>query len=322
MKKILFILPLILFFSEIQAQGWLTEENNMETNWNVTLQLGSSLLLGEMKKDFSGFNNNTSNTPGLGVSLQLSKMVWERVDIAAEIGLMSLNGANNNSSTIHYLMQSGNFNKGNLRFLPYPVNFHSNVFSFAVSTKYNFINFSSYLRSFIKLNLFIRLGIGTSYLASEMGYTEPGNYQLSGLSDPLFSTSRDLIFTERFHGFFLSAVGVNYQASERIFISGEMNFMIINSGLSDGIYNTNEQLPAEISGPVPNEFQIPVFGFAGKFSIGATYFFNFDTRRKTRQNAYPWYENRYRSYFSKYHAPASKRIIKERIPFYNNKFDE
>jgi len=320
--KILFILPFIFFFSELKGQGWLTEENNMETNWNVTLQLGPAIILGEMKNDFSGFNTNMTNKPGIGMNIQLSKMVWERVDIGAEFGMMNYNGINKKPSDINYLMLSGNFNNGEAHFLPYPVNYSTDVYNIAVFTKYNFVNLSTYPLSFIKINLYVRFGIGLAYLTSEMGYKEKGNYELSGLTHPLFSSTRDLNFINRISGYVCPAVGINYQISERIFVSAEMNFLIYNSGLVDGVYNVNNQLPPEIIGPVPDEYMVPVSDVAGKLMIGCTYFFNIDSHRQTRWDAFPWYYNRYRSYYSKYHNPSSKRKIKERLPFYNNEFDE
>lgn len=304
------------------GQGWLTEENSIETNWNITLQLGSNLLLNEIKHDFSGTNNNMNNYPDKGITLQLSKMAWERIDLGVEMGMMSYNGINKNPSTINYLMLSGIFNNNEKQFLPYPIKYNSNLINLAFFAKYNFINFSSYLRSFIKLNMFVRFGIGISYLSSELGYKEKMNYQLSGLRNPLFSSSLDLNFTDCIHVYICPAVGTNYQISERIFISAEMGFQILNSGLVDGVYNINNELTPDITNSNLNEFKIPVFDILGKFMIGCTYFFNFDTEKRIRTKAYPWYNNRYRSYFSKYHTPASKRKIKERLPFYNNNFDE
>jgi hypothetical protein len=322
MNKFIFILLFLFFTTELNAQGWLTKENTLETNWNMTLQLGSNLLLDELKKDFSGTDNNMNNYPDWGINIQLSKMAWERIDLGCEIGNMSFNGINKNPSTINYLMLSDIFNNSDKHFLTYPVKYNSNIFNLALFTKYNFINFSSYLESFIKLNIFLRLGIGISYISSEMGYNEKVNYQLSGLRDPLFSTSRDLHFFDRIHLYICPAVGTNYQISERIFISAEMSFHFLNTGLVDGVYNLNNLLSPGINNSNIDEFKIPVYDFIGKFMIGFSYFFNLDTERRTRQKAYPWYVNRYRSYFSKYHTPASKRIIKERLPFYNNNFDE
>jgi hypothetical protein len=320
--KILFILPFIFFFSALKGQGWLTEENNIETNWNVTLQLGSTILLSEIKNDFSGSNTNMTNKPGLGMNIQLSKMVWERVDMGTEFGMMSYSGINKNPTDINFLKLSGNFNNSNAHFLPYPVAYSTDVYNIAVFTKYNFVNLSTYPRSYIKINLYVKVGIGLAYLVSEMGYKEKGNYELSGLTAPLFSSARDLNFFNRISGYVCPAFGINYQISDRIFVSAEMNFLIFNTGLIDGVYNVSKQLPPGIVGPIPNEYLVKVSGVAGKFMVGCTYFFNIDSHRQTRWDAFPWYYNRYRSYFSKYHNPSSKRKIKERLPFYNNEFDE
>lgn len=314
-------MPFVFFVSEMFGQGWLTEENTIETNWNVTFQAGPNLLLGELNKDLTGFSSNMTNAPGLGMNIQLSKMVWERTDIGFETGYMNYKGINKNPSTINYLTLSGKFNHDTIRFLPYPVIYNTNIFNIGLYTKYNFINFSSYIRSFIKLNMFVRLGVGLTYLTSEMGYKENLNYKLSGLTNPLFSTN-EIPFFERINGYINPAVGANYQLNERIFFSGEMNFLLMNSNLIDGVYNAKSNLPPTAGSIVPNKYSIPVVGFLGKFMLGCTYFFNFDTNRNLRVNAFPWYSNRYRSYFSKYHNPASRRIIKERLPFYNNKLDE
>lgn len=321
-KFFIFILPFLLLSFEVLGQGWLTEENNIETNWNVTFQLGSNLLLTEFNKDFSGSDNNMSSRPGLGANIQLSKMIWERIDMGTEFGYTFYNGINENPSSINYLMLSEKFNNSVYQFLPYPVIYHSEIFNLAVYTKYNFINFRTYPRSYIKINLFLRFGIGMIYLSSKLGYKEMINYQLSGLADPLFSSHNELSFLESLHAYISPAVGINYQISDRIFVSAEVSFQFYNTGLVDGVYNISDKLSSEIINPDLEQFEIPVFDLSGKLMFGCTYFFNLDTHRKTRTNALPWYYNRYRSYYSKYHTPASKRKIKERLPFYNNKIDD
>jgi len=321
MKKWFNILLFFFVTLESFSQGWLTEENSISTNWNLTLQVGSNLLLGELKKDFSGMNDNMNSYPGMGVNIQLSKMVWERIDCGLELGTLNFSGINKEPSTINYLMGSTIFNDGEKQFLQYPVIYKSNLYTIAVFSKYNFINFSSYLTSFIKLNIFLRFGMGITYLFSELNYKEKINYKFSGLSSPLFSTTRDLNLINRFGGYLFPSIGVNYQISDRIFFSAEMSSQIISSGLIDGVYNVNDQILVN-KGTDIEKFRIPVFDVTGRIMIGCTYFFNFDVHRKTRWKAYPWYNNRYRSYFSKYQNPSSKRRIKERLPFYNNNFDE
>jgi hypothetical protein len=322
MKKFISILLFFFVTSELFAQGWLTEENNISTNWNITFQFGSNLLLGELKKDLSGMNDNMNSTPSWGMNIQLSKMVWERIDLGLELGTMNYSGINKNPSTINYLMYSNNLNSGDNRFLPYPVTYKSNLCNFAVFSKYNFINFSSYITSFIKLNIFLRLGLGITYLSTELNYKEDVNYLLSGLRNPLFSTSLDLNFFKRFQGYIFPSLGANYQISDRIFFSAEMCSQFINTGLIDGVYNVTNQFLSDKNNADIDPYKIPVFDITGKLMIGCTYFFNFDVHRRTRWKAYPWYNNRYRSYFSKYQNPSSKKRIKERLPFYNNNFDE
>jgi hypothetical protein len=322
MKRLLFILPFILFTSDLLAQGWLTEENNFETNWNTTIQFGSNMLLGELRKDLSQITNDMTNYPGLSANFQISKMVWERIDIGSEIGYSSCSGINEKPSTINYLTLSNKFNNEQVHFLPYPVKYNTYLYNLGLFSKYSFINFRTYPRSYIKINMFIQLGLGLFYMKSLMGYQEKINYQLAGLTDPLFSTKRDLKLSDQFQAYLNSALGFNYQISERFFISVEMSFYLYNTGLLDGVYNISNKLTPDVSNPDLDQYSIPAFDLSGKLLVGFTYFFNLNPHRKTYAKEYPWYFNRYRSYYSKYHSPSSKRKIKERLPFYNNKFDE
>ncbi|NLU38964.1 MAG: hypothetical protein GXX78_08755 [Bacteroidales bacterium] len=321
MKRLLFCILLFCLSIEVEAQGWLTEENNIEINWNFTIQGGASLLLGELKRDFSGSENAMKNLPDFGLNIMLGKMVWERIDLGFEAGFSNCRGSNGYPSTIHYLTHSVRFNNTQSMFLPYPVMYQTSLYSAGPFIKYNFINFSSYRRSFIKLNLFARLGLGASYLESEMGYKEKVNYVLSGLSEPFFSSEEELSLMKRISVSITPSVGLNYQLNERIFFSVELGFLFNSSGLIDGVYNTKSTASPEVPNPIPVANNIPVFSFAARVMLGCTYFFNFDTHRKDMKNAWPFYYNRYRSYFSKYHTPASKRIIRERLPFYNPRLD-
>ena len=103
---------LILFccpFSVI-GQGWIAEENNIETNWSITLQTGASMLINELHKDFSGPTTDMGNKPNIACNILLSKMVWERGDLGFEAGFSKYSGDRGNPASINYLMRSKTFN--------------------------------------------------------------------------------------------------------------------------------------------------------------------------------------------------------------------
>jgi hypothetical protein len=321
-KNFLLVLFFLSFSLVSYPQGWLTEENNFETNWNITFQLGPTILITEMKKDFSGAGNDMNNQSNIGFSFQLAKMVWERVDIGFEFGNSKYKGYRENPSKVNYLMLSGYYNNKDVDFQPFPIYYNSNVSNFTLFTKYNFINFNSFEKGFIKLNLYTKFGFGVVFISSVMGYRNLGKYEITGLSNPLFVIGHYPNAVKNSHISISPSFGMNYQLSDRFFISVESGFQFINADYIDGIYNFNDKLTPEVEGALPNDYRVQVYEMTGKFLLGVTYFFNFDSSRKIRGKAFPWYNNRYRSYYSKFQTPSTKKAMQERLPFYNIKFDE
>jgi hypothetical protein len=320
--KCLIILAFLAFSSVAYPQGWLTDENNFETNWNVTFQIGPTVLLTELKKDFSGASNEMNNHSDVGFSFQLAKMVWERVDLGFEFGVSNYKGSRENPSNVNYLMLSGFYNNKDGDFQPYPIYYNSEISNFTLYSKYNFINFRSFSKGFIRLNLYAKMGLGVVFISSEMGYVNKANYELTGLSNPLFAVGHAPNPVKKTHFSFNPSFGMNYQLSDRFFISAETSFQLINADYIDGVYNFNNKLTLEIDGSLPKDYRVKVYDITGKIMLGITYFFNFDSHRQTREKAFPWYYNRYRSYYSKFQTPSTKKARKERLPFYNIKFGD
>jgi hypothetical protein len=318
-KKIFLFIWVILTFSSVSySQGWLTEENAFETNWNCTFQIGPTLFIGELKKDFSGFTNDMNNQSDIGYSFQLAKMVWERVDIGFYIGVTNFRGHRENPSDINLLVNSAIYNSNKSHFMSYPIYYDTDILDFSFYSKYNFINFSSFTSGYIKLNLYTKVGFGVIFISSELGYKNRANYTLSALTYPLFTSRKK----KNAHLSLSPSFGMNYQLSDRVFISAEASFQLMNVDYIDGILNLSDDLTPEIDIHLINEYRVPVFGLTSKFMLGITYFFNFDSQRQTRAKAFPWYFNRYRSYYSKFQTPSTKRARQERLPFYNIKFEE
>ncbi|HPR30439.1 MAG TPA: hypothetical protein PLK12_00025 [Prolixibacteraceae bacterium] len=309
-------------FIQSSGQGWLTNENNIETNWNITFQVGPSVLLGELKKDFSGWSNDMNNVADFAFSLQMGKMVFERVDLGLEFGLLNLQGYRINPTNVHYLMRGGYFNNDSVDFQPFPLYYDSDITHLTLFAKYNFINFSSFTLGIIKLNLYAKMGIGIIWISAEMGYRDRANYQLTGLTHPIYSSGRKPRSTKNAHAIFSPAFGLNYQITERIFVSFDASFQFLSADYLDGVRNFSADLDPENTDYLPNKFRIPVYDVTGKFTLGVTYFFNFDTRKQVREKAMPWYFNRYRSYYSKYHQQSSRKARQERLPFFRDKFDD
>lgn len=321
-KSFLVIIGFLAFTSIAFPQGWLTDDNNFETNWNFTFQIGPTSLVTEMMKDFSGTINNMNNQPKIGFNLQLAKMVKERLDVGFDFGVSNYKGNLENTSNVNYLMLSGIYNNKNSVFLPYPIYYESNFTSFTLYSKYNFINLSSFSKGFIKLNLYAKMGLGILFISSEMGYVNRANYELTGLSSPLYVIGRFPNPVKNAHFLLTPSFGMNYQLSDRFFVSAEMSIQFINSDYIDGVHNFNDKLTPEVSGDQLNDYRVQVYDMTGKFMLGLTYFFNFDSHWRIREKALPWYYNRYRSYYSKFQTPSTKKAMQERLPFYNIKFEK
>jgi len=312
---------LILLFGVLKSlgQGWVVQENTFETNWNMSFQLGPTVLLSEIHSDFSGATNDMNNYLDLSFNFQLGKMVWERFDLGIEIGRSNFRGFKNNPSDISWLTQHPTFNNQEVKFQPYAIYFDSDITNFSIYAKYNFINFSTWARGFLKLNMFVRLSAGLAYVTAETAYSDMASYNFTRLSHPLYAKGRYGNTSLDLKAILIPTFGLNYQISERFFVSGELSMPIIATNNLDGIINYNNLLSPETPLESIEQYRIGVFGLSSKFMVGLTYFFNFDTRRQNREKILPFYSNMYRAYYSKFHRPSSKRIRQERLPFFNEK---
>lgn len=308
--------------TNLLAQGWVADDNNFETNWNVTFQVGRTALLSEVNIDFSGSSNDMNNMSDWGINLQIAKMVWDGLDIGMEFGVSNYKGFKDNSANVNWLMRHNDFNNENVDYQPYPIYYDSDLTNFTLFVKYNFINFSSWSTGYLKMNIYLKLGIGLAFPSAELGFKDFASYEFTGLTHPLYLKGRYPNTKKDTHNFFSPAFGLNYQLSERLFISAETSFQMIGADNLDGIHNYNRELSPDIPDNLTNEYRIRVYDMTAKFLFGLTYFFNFDTHKQKRREHMPWFSNRYRSYYSKFHQQSSKKERQERLPFYRDNFED
>jgi hypothetical protein len=249
-------------------------------------------------------------------------MIWDRLDLGFEFGISNYKGFKNNSSNVNWLMLHHSFNNSTNDFEPYAIYYDSDVTNFSIFGKYSFINFSSWTKGYIKMNLYAKASIGILFPSVEMGYSDMANYDFTGLSHPLYLKGRYPNPSKDMHFTFSPAFGLNYQLTERVFISAESSFQLIAADNLDGIHNFNNELTPETIESETSEYRILVNDLTAKFMFGVTYFFNFDTHKQIRNEQLPWFSNQYRSYYSKFHKTSSKKDRQDRLPFYNDKFTE
>lgn len=316
------ILLVFLVSNKLFSQAWVSDENNFETNWNFTVQVGTTALLSEINTNFKGTSNDMNNQADWGINLQLAKMVWERFDIGLEFGISNFKGFKNYSGNVNWLNLHTSFNSGPMDFQPYAIYYDSDVTNFTIYTKYNFINFNNFSKGYLKLNIYSKFGIGILFPSVEMGYKDLFSYENTGLSHPLYLKGRNPSPEKDAHFIFHPAVGLNYQLSDRIFLSVESSFQFMSADNIDGIHNFNNLLTPEVPNNMTPAYRIRVFTMTSKFMVGVTYFFNFDSHRQDRMKQMPWFQNRYRSYYSKYQNISSKKSRQERLPFFRDKFSD
>jgi len=321
-QKIIFILVALFFSSNLFGQAWVSDENNFETNWNITFQVGQTALLSEINSDFSGTSNDMNNQSDWGFNLQIAKMVWERFDLGFEFGVSNFKGYKNYSSNVNWLNKHVDFNNDKQDFQPFAIYYDSDVTNFTIYSKYNFINFSSFSKGYIKLNLYLKLGAGLVLPSVEMGYKDLANYEFTGLSHPLYLKGRYPEPTKDAHFIFHPAFGLNYQLSDRIFFSAESSFQFLSADNIDGIHNFNSLLTPDVPDELTPQYRISVKTMTAKFMVGVSYFFNFDTHRQMRLKYMPWFENRYRSYYSKYQKASTKKARTEWLPFFKQDLED
>lgn len=313
---------MIFSTSGLFAQGWVVEENNFETNWNITFQLGRTALLSEVNQDFSGASNDMNNQSDWGFNFQVAKMVLDRLDVGFEFGVSNYKGYRNYSGNVNWLNKHVAFNNAQRDFQPFPIYYDSDVTNFSIYSKYNFINFSTFTQGYLKLNIYFKVGVGLLLPSVEMGYKDLANYEFTGLTHPLYLKGRYPSPQKDSHFIVSPAMGLNYQLSDRIFFSAESSFQLIGADNLDGIHNFNSLLTPDVPDALTTEYRIPVYDLTAKFMFGITYFFNFDTHKQLRQKMMPFFEYRYRSYYSKFQKKSTRKQRQERMPFYHDKFED
>lgn len=302
------------------GQGWVSEENTFETNWNITFQTGRTALLGEVLTDFSGTYNDMNNQSDWGFNFQIAKMVWDRFDVGFEFGVSNFKGYKNYSGNVNWLMLDKMFNNEEKDYQPFAIYYDSDITNFSIYLKYNFINFRTFTKGYLKMNLYAKIAAGILFPTVEMGYKDQANYDFTGLTHPLYLKGRYPSPQKDSHSILNPAMGLNYQLSERLFFSAETSFQLIGADNLDGVHNFNTELKPDV---IDNTvYRVRVNSLTAKFMFGVTYFFNFDTHRQARIKEMPWFENRYRSYYSRFHKPSSKQERQERLPFFLDKFTD
>lgn len=319
MKYLVFITLFILGYFSSRGQGWIVDENNIETNWNMTLQTGTIAILTETSNDFSYTGNSMNHHPGFNLNFQLGKMVWERVDLGFETGYSRLRGSNNNPSGICFLNQHPRFNSENHPFRPFPISYKTDIISVGLYTKYNFINFSTWALGYLKINIYTRLGMGIFTYQSLLDYQNSDSYIFAGLESPLYLENNNE-YPSTILFYITPSFGLNYQLSDRFFVSIEISTQHFNAGNFDGIPTFNNDLNYTMhANDVKNEYTHTNTNTA-KVLFGLTYFFNFDSRKQERMKDMPWFANRYRTYYSKYQQRSSKKDRQQWLPFFNENF--
>ena len=297
----------LLFVPAISlAQGWRTEGNTFDKNWNFTVQVGRTVLLSEVNKDFSGTSNDMNNQSDWGFNIQLAKMLIEHVDVGFEFGISNYKGYKNWSGNVNWLNLHSTFNNNSAHFEPLPVYYDSDVTNFSIYLKYNFANFKAITRGYLNLNLYAKIAAGILFPSVEMGYKDTANYTLTGLKAPLYLKGRYPSPAKDSHFIINPAVGLNYQFTERLLFSAEASFQLIGADNLDGIHNFNNKLTPDIPYIETTPYRIPVNDLTAKFMFGMTYYFNIDNHKQIREKTNPWHTMKQQFFFSKYHKTGTK----------------
>lgn len=308
LKRILLVILfwlLLLFSNQVFAQNFKSKINPFESNWNVTFQIGRTALLSEVNTNFRGTSNDMNNLSDWGFNFQISKMVVSQLELGVEFGLSNYKGYKKNSANVNWLNLHPDFNNERVNYLPLAIYYDSNLTNFIFFGKYNFANFSTWTKGYLKLNLYAKIGIGIGFPSAELGFQDMASYELTGLIHPIYVKGRMNRPTKDVHNFFSPAIGLNYQLSDRIFFSAETSFQFIGADNLDGIHNYNRQLRPDVPKSEINQYRVRVYDLTAKFMVGITYYFNFDVTRQAREKQNPWFRKSEEFYYSKYHQSST-----------------
>lgn len=312
---------LLLGVQLLYAKGLKYSRFNIETDWSATFQAGSTVLIGELNKDFSGWTNDFNNVADWGVNFQLSKMVIPRLDVGLEMAFSRYRGFKKDSESVNYLMYHYYLNNSTTNFEPYPVYYRSSLNNYTLFFKYNFLNIRTMRKGYVVWNMYAKFGLGVGIPRVVMGYSNPEHHVLTGLPNPLYAKGFKP-YASDLHGFFSPAFGINHQFSEHLFFSGEVSFQLIGADNIDGVHNYSPSLQFETDNNLVENHRVRVHDTTLRFLLGVTYYFNIDIVKTPRELSIPWYREQYMTYFSKYHVASSKKERQERLPFFREKFNE
>ena len=322
-KRINIILFLISFASLANAQGWIVDENSFEKNWNVSFSGGPSWFMGEITQNAFDLTQQSNQNMGFSYGFDISKMILHRLHLGIDYRLVDYTGFNEQPDDLLFFTRYSEFNKNGKQFIINPIKLISQQESYSLFLKYNLPNFQSIEKGISRFGPYIVAGAGIGYTSASASYFKQSYYDGTNLNDPFFEKGQGRDPLNDFSFTFNLGAGINYQMSKRLFFSFDVRLYRSTTDLLNGVHNFDETLTPEMSAEQAwSMSHVKTSALYTNFSFGVSYYFNFEPVTDIEIDRYPWYENQYRSYYSKQLGSEHKWEKQRRYPFYQDKFNK
>ncbi len=283
----------------------------LSENWVFGTSGGVSYLAMELKKDFTQASMDMNSMPDLVYSFHLYKRFSKRVDLGLQYRNSHFNGYKKYSSNVNWLMHSERFNSSGFQFIGNPIYYKTQLSMWSVDTKWNFLNIYSFKNNYLNANFYLRANIGLSFIGVEMGYSDPNDYVLSGLPQPIYEKGQGRQKQRDAYSSSSLGIGIHHQMSSRWSIFVESSLLFVSCDYLDGVHNytlvssSDKQLNLE---------RVGVFDTIGLLQFGVNYQFDINLFRK-KSSSRNWqlskgnYDNEY------FHDKRYNKVIPIKYPF-------
>lgn len=311
MKQILIVV--ILLFISIRGTWAIYNPTRYEfdKNWVFGGSVGVSYLAMELKKDLTQATMDMNSRPDKAYSFHLYKRVSRRIDLGIQYRKSYFNGYKTLTENVNWLVYSERFNSDTYHFIQKPIEYHTTNSMWSLDGKWNFLNLYSVRNNYLNVNFYLRGNIGLSYIGVAMGYKDPNDYVLSGLSDPIYEKGQGSQKRRDAYASYSVGFGLHHQLSSRWSVFVESSLLMVSCDYLDGVQNYT--LMSSSDGVVSLQ-RVGVYDTIGLLQFGINY--QFDLKPYRKQNGSKHWQLAKSSYYNEfYHDKKFNKVVPVKFPF-------
>jgi len=314
-KIMLVVLGMFMLMSnKLTAQVGTSSEIMVFDNLKIGFFSGAGTLMKEFGELSQDFDHKVGNTYGI----EFSKLVTDEVEVGFAGNQTYLTGIGNNPEPSWFTWWSetsiANGGEGKLRpklsetptSPKYPMMYSSQTLAFKIFVQYNFQRFYTAKRGYLPFNLYLKFGFGMSYVQSELRYVDIQNRIDFPDYDPVYEIGRGDNEILRNSSLVTGDIGFEYHLSDRFSFRVQSGVTMINKDFIDGVFNRINKKESQ-----------GTFALLGNAMGGIVYHFNYTTDSQKYNEAYPWFEKKFKNLYSKFYRPKSQKVQLLNYPWHS-----